>query len=517
MTPTPRPSPTTDPVPAERRHRRRRLIRGALTILLLGMPALPLSAVAQDAATPIPTSPIAVRTVEIGSDGTHVPQPPPAAVPVTGPVAPPNYRRIGGGGASVPESASGVELRLYQLDLAPDASFTLPESTGWTVGGVFGAVSFSPSSGFGFFGEPSILDAYSSAGGPVSGYAENTGAEPARLWAIGVFPAGVDLDATGPGLGFTAIARTALDGVAPGSRLNVQASFAASGPVARPIEPFVGSGLSASAAGGSVWRGFALGVLGESQVVDATGATVATVGEGQTLPLPDATGLAVVGPAQLPGDRLTSTLTLLVREQAPPVGLTGTPVAVPPSPVATPLATPVDPGTPGAVACDAEPPTPDETEVLIAALRVDPSAFTDPYGSHLRSLAGSGSPADAATVAAIQATLEEISVCGANRDTARALGLSSGQYAQILLVTTVTGQDELASVLTPLPVSAGIPSEFVLSGAEVFPDGRAGALVYTAGGAIYTTFTPDGSGGWLTDGIDATADLPGAMDATPAA
>lgn len=84
-------------------------------------------------------------------------------------------------------------------------------------------------------------------------------------------------------------------------------------------------------------------------------------------------------------------------------------------------------------------------------------------------------------------------------------------------MTTVTELDELTTVLTPLPVSAGIPSEFVLSGAEVFPDGRAGALVYTAGGAIYTTFTPDGSGGWRTDGIDATADLPAVMGATPAA
>lgn len=73
MIPTARPSPTADPVPAERRHRRRRLIRGALTILLV-MSALPLSAVAQDAATPVQTPLIAVRTAEIGSDGTPVPQ-----------------------------------------------------------------------------------------------------------------------------------------------------------------------------------------------------------------------------------------------------------------------------------------------------------------------------------------------------------------------------------------------------------------------------------------------------------
>ena len=45
---------------------------------------------------------------------------------------PPLYRTANGS-ATVPESTTGHELRLYRLTIVPGATFDLPESSGWTL------------------------------------------------------------------------------------------------------------------------------------------------------------------------------------------------------------------------------------------------------------------------------------------------------------------------------------------------------------------------------------------------
>ena len=202
-----------------------------------------------------------------------------------------------------------------------------------------------------------------------------------------------------------------------------------------------------------------------------------------------------------------------------PAGTPGVPL-----PIETAVAaTPVLAGSSAAgdlVTCDAEPRTVEELQAAIDQLYATPSLITDPFGPSARPQAGTGIPADATTIAAVEATLREYAVCSANGDVARAFGLISDEYVSFILGYVVSDPAQLTDFATAPPVSTGVPEELALSDAEIFPDGRLGALLYSNGGTLYVTFVPAGDGTWLLDVVDlgagTIAPIPVRSGATPA-
>lgn len=469
-----------------------------------------------------PRAPVVIRSTSrvriISIDGTPRPAATLPTEPEPGtPVPPAMAYNAAGGGATVPESTSGHELRLYRLTIDPQATFDLPESTGWTIVGFSGTVDFYSA----FAGQRSedstALTAHSETGGPLAGTFQNLSDAPAVVWVIGVAATDTPDPATPAGVAMERVGHVALQNLTPGAMVSIHYSFAAAGPVARPLDPsVVSSNRLVGDAAGSVPVGIVYGVQGSVQITDTAGGDPVAVQAGESVDLDDLTTRSVTGPAQRATDPPNSYIVVSAREQAAQPGMTGTPGALVER--ATPLAAsppPVgSPVTGDVVVCDAEPRTVEELQAAIDLLSATPGFITDPSGRSARSQAGTGSSADGATVAVIESTLEEYAVCLANGDVARVLGLVSDAYVAFILGNILSDLADLPQYATALPTSSGVPVELVIADVEQFADGRAGALVYASSGAAYFTFSHGEAGAWLIDAIDQESG-PGSIATVP--
>ena len=449
-------------------------------------------------------STIRVRTISI--NGTPQPTATLPTEPEQGtPVPPaPIYNRENGF-PTVPESSTGHELRLYRLTIAPGATFDLPESGGWTIIGSSGTVDVYPTT-FGVRSAEghSLTSASSTSGLPAATFL-NLSAGEAVVWVIGVAPTGGPIPPGAAGVAFDLVGQTPLENLTAGSTIHVAFGFAAAGPVGRPLDPL--DTVPQPDAPGSVPAGMVYGLQGKVSVVEAAGADPVPVTAGQSVSFPDLTGRSITGPAQRATDAPNEYIVVTAQEQVPGPAPNGTPgVARPP---ATPaLVTPTLAGSPVAgdvVTCDAEPRTVEELQAAIDLLSATPTLVTDPFGRSARPWAGTGTPADESTIGEITSTLQEFSVCTANNDIARAIGLTTDAFSAFLLANLVGDLSRPETFATALPARSGAPIPFILSDVEAFPDGRAGALVYGADGGTYFTFARADDGPWLIDAFDQSA------------
>ena len=361
------------------------------------------------------------------------------------------------------------------------------------------------SSGTGIIGQP-------------GGTFQNLSGSDAVVWAISLAIPGAPVPSSAEGASFDLLGQLPLAGLTVGATVDIAFAFDAAGPVGRPLDAI--NQVTQPYAPGSVPAGLVVGLQGTFSITGPAGTDPITVGAGQSVTIPDLTGRSITGPAQRATDPPNAYVVVTAQEQVPrpmPAGTPGVPL-----PIETAAATPVLTGSPAAgdlVTCDAEPRTVEELQAAIDQLYATPSLFTDPFGRSARPQAGTGIPADDTTVAAIEATLREYLVCGMNADFARTFGLLSDEYVSFILGNIVSDLEQLTDYATALPVSTGVPPEYVLSDAEAFPDGRVGALFYSNAGTAYITFVPSGDGSWLIDVFDLGAGMivpiPGGIDATP--
>jgi hypothetical protein len=136
-----------------------------------------------------------------------------------------------------------------------------------------------------------------------------------------------------------------------------------------------------------------------------------------------------------------------------------------------------------------------------------------------------GTPADAETVAALDATVRELVACANARDPFRAVALISERYAQELannLLAIQAGAEVDVRGLLPLTLPENIdPNQPVavrpVTEARVLEDGRAGALVYASSAGLpgveavgFVLFVEE-DGRWLIDRV-----IPVAVNVAPA-
>lgn len=427
--------------------------------------------------------------------------------------------RTSNGFATAPESTSGYELRLYRLTITPGATFDLPQSSRWTLVVASGTVDlYSTFNGVRGSDGSSLSSGGSSSGLP-AGTFQNLSDDDAVIWAIDLAVGGAPISPSATGAAFDLLGQAPLEDLTVGATVQIAFAFDAAGPVGRPLDAI--SRVTQPDAPGSVPAGLVYGVQGSMSIEGPAGTEPIPVGAGQAVSIADLTGRSITGPVQQAPDAPNAYVVVSAQEQVPRPGPLGTPGV--PLPIETTItATPVLSSSPAVgelVTCDAEPRTVEELQGAIDQIYATPSLVTDPFGRSARPQAGTGIPADDATIAAIQATLQEYFVCSANGDLARAFGLNSDGYLSFILGYTVSDLAQLTGFATALPVSTGVPEEIVLSDAELFPDGRVGALAYTNGGTTYVTFVSAEDGSWLIDVVDLESgliNLPTTMfDATP--
>ena len=485
--------------------------------------------------------------------GTVIEQPRQVAIPASATVAadrPPLYREMGGGG-TIPTSGAGGELRLFRLTLEPGASFTPPVSE-WTVVGFSGEAQLTNT---GIPGDgPLAINADTASGGVHGGAFTNQGQVPAIMWLFGVTPADA-ADHVGPdGVHFERLGQTALTEFAVDQRLFLDLTISATGPIAQPLFKQVpGFHRSTDVA----TPGLVYTLQGETSVIDPRGEEVAHVPTGRAVSLPNMIGVSTSGPAldaltppnvylslwaqpqvnataaingtpqadgtAIAGDHQSVTVVQYGPGQSPHE-VAATPEATPSGPIApTPVMLTPQPATPAvatgspsaatapsAAACDATPRTDDQIKALIARINADPSyieaAQRGMIGNSARQQAGTGQPADDATVAAVTGLTNAMSVCGQNGDVARATAYWSDEAMLTFLPNLLVGQSDLGFLTDAKPVSTGQPTPMALASVEVFGDGRVGALWYNTDRPAYITFAPTGNANqpWQVDGIDYT-------------
>ena len=184
----------------------------------------------------------------------------------------------------------------------------------------------------------------------------------------------------------------------------------------------------------------------------------------------------------------------------------------------TPAASPADAGT---VACTVEPRPVEELVGFYFAEQGTPAATPLP-AVPVASEADlpQGEPADAATAAALAATVAEIFVCFDDNQYARAFALMTNEMVRQFGPDPANSEEDtaeevrallegqLAGTPGPVPAAERQPAP-VLRDAQVLPDGRAGAVVEEEDETVFLLFEQE-EGRWLLAGI-----LPVAPGGTP--